>query len=210
MWDGAWGALRHTRLGTRPARRHKAAQQHTAEAPQVRQQATGNTQQWGTRGRITHSPCQRGGSASWAPLQWKRGGCRVAVVASAAAKRSAASARALECLNHVLFSSMRRSLVRCALHDSAGRELRRAVRVLVFIRKVQQLNFLVFFRSLQSPSLVECEWRNVLAGAEYLCRLDGWMWPHCSAAGPMYTTGNWAANATDHYQSGVTRRQTER
>ena len=161
MWDGAWGALRHTRLGTRPARRHKAAQQHTAEAPQVRQQATGNTQQWGTRGRITHSPCQRGGSASWAPLQWKRGGCRVAVVASAAAKRSAASARALECLNHVLFSSMRRSLVRCALHDSAGRELRRAVRVLVFIRKVLLQNKFALAACTHSPCCITSSTRAI-------------------------------------------------
>jgi hypothetical protein len=66
---------------------------------------------------------------------WARGGCCVAVVACAVAKRSAASARALACLIHVLFLSMRCSLGLCGPHDSAGRELRRAVRVFVFIRK---------------------------------------------------------------------------
>jgi len=71
-----------------------------------------------------------------APLQWKWSGCRVAVVASVAAKRSAPSARALEWLIHVLFSSMRCTLLLCDPHDAARRGTRRAVRVFFFIRKV--------------------------------------------------------------------------
>jgi hypothetical protein len=70
-----------------------------------------------------------------APLQWKRGGCCVAVVASVAAKRSAASARALEWIIHVLFSSMRCTLVLCDTHAAARRGPRRAVRVFFFIWK---------------------------------------------------------------------------